>query len=375
MNRYLALLCPPPAQVYETRFGDAVRATALHPDPVSQSPRIYAAVRQGGGVLHDPAAAEALSRAGFTVTQISPTPGEVEYLSSFDERFRAASQLFLVTCEGGRAVEREDGVRACVPFEGLRRISFEEASAMGVIKASDLEPPKKWTQRALSYVVFASDKDPTPEILRRATASAEARARLERTIEAMSSQAQVSGRPLAGPLLVVWEQGVRLLAKTAQPAAIFARAYGEPKIGLAPMAIAAGVAGVVIVLGIGAAIWYLGEQQKEIVGAQMDAYSAYLEQTKRLSACVSDTSLTRQDRALCKTALDSVPKPPDPAKGPADVLEALSEAAPYITGLALLGAGIFYFGPVARELGKAGAQGVKAARQGISSSSRRQLGA
>lgn len=381
MNKYLGVLIPGTSvSLYEDRFGQAVRALVLEPDPERQSPRIYSALVEGGGVIFDPSAAEALEGAGFTVTVFTPTDAELSYLASFDPRFRSAAQLYLVTCPTPRAVRNVSGRRTCGSVEGLQRIDFNEAKSMGVIQAEDVALPKGWVSKVLGYVVYTSDRTPTDEAFMRAREAMADRERLAKTINAIATSAHLSGRPLGAKQRAILSYGAKLLGETAQPASVFAKAYGVPEIagsafGVAPAAAVApaippallvGVVVVaVIVLSVAAAIWYLGEQQQALAEAQQKAHEAWMEQTAGLRSCVSDPMLSADVRASCAMALKATPPPPTAPKGPADVLEALANAAPYITGLVLMGAGVMYFGPLLGEVGKVGAEGVRAVRQRI----------
>jgi hypothetical protein len=389
MNRYLGVLIPGTSfTVYEDRFGQGVRALALEADPERQSPRIYSAFVEGGGVIFDPDAAKALEGAGFTVTVFTPTEAELAYLGSFDPMFRSAAQLYLVTCPTPRAVRQVGGRRTCGRVEGLKRIDFDEAKSMGVIRSSDVTLPRGWVGKVLGYVVYTSDLAPTNEALTRARQAMADRERLAKTINAIATSAHLSGRPLGPKQKAILAYAAKLLGETAQPASVFATTYGVPQVagstfGVAPAAVVAapaippallvGVAVVaVIVLSAAAAIWYLGEQQQALADAQMKAHEAWMEQTAGLRSCVSDMTLSADARANCAMALKATPPPPTAPKGPADVLEALANAAPYITGLVLLGAGVLYFGPLIGEVGKAGAEGVRAVRQRIPA--RREIG-
>jgi hypothetical protein len=374
MNPYLGVLIRDAVQPFEGAYG-VVQAKALTPDASRQSPRIYSALAQGGGVLFDEAAAESMAAAGFMVEPIVPTSAELAYLEPFDARFRTMGHLFLVSCDAGRVIQAgPGGARRCAAHPGLKKVSITQAKSMGIVKSSDFKPARSWASKVLRYVVFASDA-PEAEAVAAAKETMAIRADVARMVVDLSNAARISERPLKGKALVIWEDAARWLGRTAQPAAVLSAAWGIPlgpkpvkvkgpsgaSVGIAFTAPSWPVVLGVIVVGLAAAAVYVAHQRSKALQIQKEIQQVTLDETAELRRCVADKSEKPEMRANCAAAIKDL-KPPEAAP---DLATQLVEAAPYITGLALLGAGIVYFGPVAKEVGKTGAQGIKAVRQGL----------
>ena len=79
-------------------YGDTYTLTPTTPDASVQSPRLFQAFSEGGGVLHNYAVAVPLRRRGFLVSSIVPTQPEHDYLVSINSNFEGKSTIWLVNC-------------------------------------------------------------------------------------------------------------------------------------------------------------------------------------------------------------------------------------------------------------------------------------
>jgi hypothetical protein len=79
-------------------YGETYTYTPTTPDASVQSPRIFEAFSNGGGVLHNYDSVAGIRRRGFLVSSIVPTQSEYDYLVSINPNFEGKRTIWLVNC-------------------------------------------------------------------------------------------------------------------------------------------------------------------------------------------------------------------------------------------------------------------------------------
>lgn len=359
-NPFLAVLVPNHARYFGAE-GVAHRVTQLLPDPVAQSPRLYAVLSKGGGVIHKEDVARSLATAGFTVTTFRATSRERGYLASIDPAFRSGT-LWLVTCDAGIAVKK-DGAVACVPTPGLKPVSMATAKETGAVGEADFGPATRWVSKSsiAGWRIFGSSAQPTPDVVQRAVDTVRLWNEIATHVERIETAANVSRLPMPASVHAQWLRATVFLAETAQPVAVVSKIYKPPaaqRFGAIQVPVAMIVVGV-IVLGVVAGLVYLASKHAEATQIAAEMQKGGEEFRKPLLDCVADRSRSPQERAACGEALKNLPT----TEPPKDFLEKLTELAPYAAGVLTLGLGAWYLGPLIREASETGAAGIERFRQ------------
>jgi hypothetical protein len=358
-NRYLALLVQ---NRKPWAFGDDGKpkiVTQILPDFTTQSPRLYSALSNGGGVVFVRSVAASLVAAGYDVTTFRPTSAERSYLLAIDKRF--SGELWLATCEG-RAVKDQGQVR-CFPLPGLLTVSEADARESGATSRADEAPAKRWVENISGWRYFTSSAASTPALVQKALSTVALWDQIAEKVEEVERAWSVSGLPMPPSIKARQVRAVSWLAQTAQPVAMVKKVYPQPakmsgqSFGWEPTTTTIIVA--VVVLGIVAGLAYVAYQGTQAAAINKEMQDAYNETVAPFVRCVADTSLTNKQRAACQQALNSLDRP----EAPPTVLEQLTELAPWIAGIGGLLFASYYIGPVLREVSETGAVGIQRFRQ------------
>jgi len=218
---------------------------------------------------------------------------------------------------------------------------------------------------------FGSEEQPTPQLVQRAVETVKLWDQIADAVQRMEAAAKLSGQPMGKAARTRWARAVGWLAMTAQPVAVVREAYMEggaqeslAGIGFEPTSgMVTGAIAAVIVLSVVAGLAYLAYQHAAAVEIQAEMQQAFSEQAQPLVQCVSNMKLSVAERTECRKALETL----KPAEQPKSPLESLTElatgVAPYAAGLAALGLGAYYIGPVIRQASEAGAGEIERLRQ------------
>lgn len=376
MNRHLLALLPPREHILRHQnTSGTYSATAVMPNPVQQSPRVYAALMSGGGVIRIPSVAKTLQARGFVVQSIELTASEASWFSrALEMDIPAGQAAFLVQCPTG--IRMVDGQPMCGAGATLTPIPFAEAEKNDFISDADLAPALEVASGLPIHevLVYTTDKKGYGsgdfQLARRTVSNARQIGHDLTLLE----QVRAQGTPIPPEVDAEAFAARSTLAAIAQPVAMFLKAFpdgemppqpaefqGEDEFGVAPVVLYYTIMTVAVCITIIAAVYYLSESSAKVADVTAKLGEGLKEVLAPLAACVADPALSPEQRAVCAKQMEDItthwPQPPkDPIVAGTEMLKAVLP----IVGIAALA---IYAGPLIKEITSLGAETVRARRQ------------
>ncbi len=227
INPYLSALGADAPTVQAAPLPVAAQAAVLLQvvaDPSVQPPRIYAAMRTGGGLVFQPTAAAELGRRGYAVHKVSLTSAEAAYLTRLNpKQVRVVGQTAFIASCSGRA-HQSGKVVMCGPSPDLQVIEVVDPAKT---PPQNLQPALQWVTRSeIGEVVVMEAREGTAGSTLKAAADQYLKAydRIAVLYRRMGAYAEVrEGARLDPPpmtLANVLARSQTLLAEGAQPVSL-----------------------------------------------------------------------------------------------------------------------------------------------------------
>ena len=350
-------------------FGMAVNYARIESDSVMQSERLYRLFNSTvvGGVVTNEQAARALVNHGFAVEETMLTREEQDYLSSRLPEVVDNPRVWFTTCSDPAGVI----LNYCGPPPGLKEIDAQQAMQSGAVTVQDMAAmawvPKENIKGIKVFQALLSAYTPQQFSLAvKAVNHYDEIAKLVLDIEGRAER--------TGFLLEEQQQAVSAarvyLAVSAQPVAIFRERFPEyvgpaivkqERLGELATASIVLICIAVMVVSIAGAVVYLGSLGERQYDGWTELKAVHQAQAQQLVDCVSNMSLSREQRWACNSALRELRKldPEQPTDPLASVAKAIQGLAPVLT----IGVGAYFFGPIIVEMVKTGSEAMRKRRQ------------
>ena len=348
------------------RFGQALAFTQVPPDLSDLPPRFYAAFLSGGGVVPTAQYAAALRQNGYEVKEIDLLPSERVWLFKQNPE-HVWDQAFLARCP---TTSYDVGNRRMCGFPEVDEVPA--AQGEGVATGQDYAAIAQWTDPGKLKIRYFMPKpgmpDPKTEDVERAV---KIYGRITRRMMYMQPVVEAFGDQMPYSVNGAFLASIQTTVEFAQPVEEWrkTRRQGQAnRVGALPFVIAPAMVymalAVAFVAVAGAAGWVLLRGLRKLREVDLAGVNAEIAMDQWLLEKRLDPNITPGAAAAIDNFIAARNKRRQTeAQGDESTADAIASAVTAVTVIAVIGAAVWFGGPILKEAGAAVGQKIRSFSQ------------